>query len=102
MFLIVAREPAADAPYWPRRRWFAAIDALVWSVMWVVVIANIPAPLGLLGAVGTAFAVLAALSRLHRAFWNTDRYRFTAWRWGRVVLAMVLIGWVLKLSLLWL
>ena len=58
MFLIVAREPAADAPYWPGRRWFAAIDALVWPVMWVVVIANIPAPVGVVGAVGTAFAVL--------------------------------------------
>ena len=100
MFLIVAREPAADVAYWPGRRWFAAIDALVWPVMWVVVIANIPAPVGLVGAVGTAFAVLAALSHLHRAVWNNHRYRFTVWRWGRLVLAMALFGWVVKLSLL--
>ena len=100
MFLIVAREPAADAPYWPGRRWIAAIDALVWPVMWVVVIANIPVPVGVVGAVGTAFAVLTALSRLHRAVWDNHRYRFTAWRWGRLVLAMALFGWVVKLSLL--
>ena len=100
MFLIVAREPAADVPYWPGRRWFAAIDALAWPVMWVVVIANIPAPVGVVGAVVTAFAVLAALSRLHRAVWNNQRYQFTTWRWGRLVLAMALFGWVMKLSLL--
>ena len=102
MFLIVAREPEADAPYWPGRRWIAAIDGLVWPVMWVVVIANIPAPVGVVGAVGTAFALLAALRRLHRAVWNNQRYRFTTWRWGRPVVIMVLIGWVLKLSLFWL
>ena len=100
MFLIVAREPAADAPYWPGRRWIAAIDALVWPAMWAVLIANIPAPVGVVGAVGTAFAVLAALSRLHRAVWNKHRYRFTAWRWGRLLFAMSVFGCVMKLLLL--
>ena len=45
-----------------------------------------------------ALALLCALGRLHRALCLNHRYRFTTWRLGRVVAAL-LMGMVLKLML---
>ena len=101
MFLVVARAPPPDVPYWPGRRWFAAIDALAWPASWVMVIAKVPAPVGLFGAVAITWAVFTALSRLQRALWSNHRYRFTTWRWGRLGLALIVFGGVMKLALLW-
>lgn len=97
MFFVVARAPPPDAADWPGRRWLAAVDALAWPAMWVGLIAHVPAPVGLVGPVATAWAVFAALGRLHRALWRNHRYRFTTWRWGRVVFALLVFGWVMKL-----
>lgn len=99
MWLLVAREPRPDAPYWPGRRLLAAVDAALWPLMWVVVFRHVPEPVGLVGPFGSALAVLFALRRLHRAVWVNHRYWFTTWRWGRVVAAMLLTGVVLKLTL---
>ena len=99
MFLVFARAPPPDAPYWPGRRWLAAIDAMAWPALWVMLIARVPAPVGLFGAVVVAWMVFLALNRLQRALWANHRYRFTTWRWGRLALALLLFGWVLKLSL---
>jgi hypothetical protein len=52
----------------------------------------------LVGPVITATAALLATLRLHRAVWANERYWFTTWRWGKVALAMLLMGWVLKLT----
>ena len=101
MFLVFAREPPPDVPYWPGRRWFAAIDALAWPALWVMVIAKVPAPVGLFGAVAITWAVLVSLTRLRRALSCNHRYRFTTWRWGRLGLALIVFGGVLKISLLW-
>ena len=38
MWLLVAREPRPDAPDWPGRRLLAAIDAVAWPLMWVLLI----------------------------------------------------------------
>jgi hypothetical protein len=43
--------------------------------------------------------VLVAFRRLHRALWVNHRYYFTTWRWGKVVAAMLVMGWVMKLSM---
>ncbi len=48
--------------------------------------------MGLLGPFVTALAVLLALGCLHRALWGNHRYRFTTWRWGRVLAAILLVG----------
>lgn len=98
MWLLVAREPAPDAPYWPGRRWLAAIDAIAWPVAWMMLIQTIPGPLGIVGPVVAALVALAGVGRLHRALWVNHRYRFTTWRWGRVLAAMVLLGYFLKLG----
>jgi hypothetical protein len=44
-------------------------------------------------------ALLCSLSRLHRALWVNHRYRFTTWRWGRALAALLLVGAVMKLML---
>ena len=49
MWLLVAREPTPDAPYWPGRRLLAAVDAAVWPLLWVLVFSHAPKPVGLIG-----------------------------------------------------
>lgn len=100
MWLLIAREPIADLPYWPGRRWLAAVDALVWPAMWVLMFSHAPKPVGIVGPFVASVALLAASSRLHRALCLNHRYRFTAWRWGRIAAAMLLMGSVMKLMLL--
>ena len=100
MWLLVAREPPPDAPYWPGRRLLAAVDAAVWPLLWMMLVSHAPNPVGLVRPVVMAVALLCALSRLHRALWLNHRYRFTTWRWGRIAAALVLVGAVLKLTML--
>ena len=52
MWQLVAREPRPDAPEWPGRRLLAAVDAVVWPLMWVLLIQHAPQPLGLIGLAG--------------------------------------------------
>jgi len=99
MWLLFARASPPDAPYWPGRRLLAAVDAAVWPLLWMVVFSHAPKHAGLVGPFVVAVALLCALGRLHRALWLNHRYRFTAWRWGRVVAALLLMGVVLKLTL---
>lgn len=99
MWLLVAREPRPDARYWSGRRWFAAMDAVVWPLVVVLLVQLAPKPVGIVGPMVLALAVLCALGRLHRAIWINHRYWFTTLRWGRMVLALMVVGWVLKLTL---
>lgn len=96
MWLLYARAPAPDAPYWPGRRWLAGVDAIAWPLLWVLVVGHAPKPVGLVGPFVMAIALLCALGRLHRALWENHRYRFTTWRWGRVAAALLVIGVVMK------
>jgi len=99
MWLLVAREPRPDAPDWPGRRLLAAVDAVVWPLLWVWVIRHAPEPVGLVEPFVTAMAVLFGLVRLHRALWVNHRYWFTTWRWGRVAAALLVVGAVLKVTM---
>ena len=40
------------------------------------------------------------IGRLNRALWVNSRYLLITWRWGRIVAALLLMGWVMKLTLL--
>jgi len=100
MWLLIAREPRPDAPFWLGRHLLAAIDAVVWPALWVLLIRQVPEPVGVVGPFFTAVAVLSALGRLHRAVWVNHRYWFTTWRWAKIFIAMVVLGMVLKLALL--
>ena len=99
MWLLVAREPQPDAPDWPGRRMLAAVDAVVWPLLWVLLVQHLPEPVGLVGPFVTAMAVLLGLGRLHRAMWVNQCYWFTTWRWGKAMAAMLLIGAVLKVTM---
>jgi hypothetical protein len=99
MWLLVAREPKPDVPYWPGRRLLAAVDAAGWPLLWLLVFNHAPKPVGIVGPLVAAVALLSALERLHRALWVNHRYRFTTWRWGRIAAALLLVGAVLKLTL---
>jgi hypothetical protein len=99
MWLLVAREPRPDASDWPGRRLLAAVDAVAWPLMWVLVMRQVPQSVGLVGPLVTALAVLLGLRRLHRALWVNHRYWFTTWRWAKVAAAMLLVGVVLKLAM---
>ena len=99
MWLVVAREPKPDAPYWPGRRLLAAVDATVWPLLWVLVFSHAPKPVGLVGPFVAAVALLCALGRLHRALWANHRYWFTTWRWGRIAMLLLLMGLVLRLAM---
>jgi hypothetical protein len=99
MWLLVAREPLPDSPYWPGRNLLAAVDAVVWPILWVLLIAQVPPPVGLVGPFISAVALLCALGRLHRALRVNHRYRFTTWRWGRIAAGFIVAGLVMKAML---
>lgn len=96
MWLLFAREPRPDAPHWPGRRVLAAVDAAIWPLLWVAVLAQAPRPVGVVGPVVATFALLSAWVRLRRALRINHRYRFTTWRWGRVAAALLLMGVLLR------
>ena len=96
MWVMFMRASTPDYPYWPGRQWLAAVDAVVWPATWVFAVSHAPAPLGIVGPVVAAAAVLSAIGRLHRAMFATHRYRFTTWRWGRLAVASLLLGLLLK------
>ena len=101
MWIMFARAPAPDVAYWPGRRWLAAMDAVAWPAIVFALLLRVPGATGVvLPVVGVAFG-WAALARLHTAVWANHRYRFTTWRWGRIVLMLLVVGLAIKLALAW-
>jgi hypothetical protein len=98
MWILMARAPAPDVPYWPGRRWIAGLDALGWPLAGVLLLADAPMPTGSTGLTWVASATWCALGRVHRALWAKHRHRFMTWRWGRAAAALLLIGFVPKMS----
>ena len=96
MWMLFARAPPPDAPYWSGRRWFAAVDAVAWPALWIFLLNHVSASGGLVGAVVIAVTALVALRRLCTALWSNHRYRFTTWRWGKLLAMLLLIGWIVK------
>lgn len=100
MILWIVREPRPDAAWWPGRRLLAVVDAVIWPLMWVWLVRHLPVPVGLVGPFVISVAALSALARTHQAVWWNHRYRFTTWRWGKVLGTLLLTGFVMKLALL--
>lgn len=99
MWLILTRAPLPDAPYWPGRRLLALADAVAWPAAWSALVMQFPQPAGIVGPTVIALAALSAVGRVHRAAWQNHRYHFTTWRWGRILVGLVLIGLVLKATM---
>ena len=98
MLIVIARAPQPDAPHWPGRTGLAVIDAVAWPLFWIVLLRHVPVSTGTVGPVGCALAALGAIVRLQRALRMNHRYRFTTWRWGKVLASLLLVGEVLKLA----
>ena len=96
MWLVLTRAPLPDAPYWPGRRLLALADAVAWPAVWIALATQFPQPAGIVGPMVIALAVLSTIGRVLRAAWQNHRYHFTTWRWGRLVVGLLLIGFVLK------
>lgn len=77
----------------------AALDALLWPMFAVLLLAQVPGAPGVLKPVLGSVALLAALHRLHVAWFRNHRYRFTTWWLARVLVVLLLIGVVLKVAL---
>lgn len=99
MWLLFARAPPPVAPYWPGRRWLAAIDAVAWPVLVCVGLAQLASSDGLLSAFAMALSALSAARRLFTALLANHRYHFTAWRLVRTLAWMLAVGALLKLAL---
>ena len=97
MWILFPRAPVPDAAYWPGRRLLAALDALLWPGVWLVVIFCGPFETGIVGTVAAFCLLVAACARLQRALVRNERYRFTAWRWGPWVAIALGIGVFTKL-----
>jgi len=52
-------------------------------------------------ASAAALTILATCGahRLRRALWLNHRYRFTTWRWGKLMAALVFYGLLLRMFL---
>lgn len=99
MWVLFARAPLPDAPYWPGRRWLAAVDAVAWPAAAWSVLSHVPGEGGLVLVLVMALTVVSAARRLFRALLANHRYHFTTWRWGRVLAWMTVTGALLKLGL---
>ena len=97
MWVLFTRIPRPDAAYWPGRRWLAALDAVAWPAAWALVVARAPMSMGIVGKMVIACATLCAVRRLQQALLRTERFRFTTWRWGRVLAVLLLLGLMTKL-----
>ena len=96
MWIAIARIPPPDAAYWPGRRLLGVVDAIIWPALWFGAIQALPVRTGLMGTVIQAFLIMFALRRAYLAvFWN-ERYRFTTWRWGKALVALVALGALIK------
>lgn len=102
MWIVWMRAPQPDAPYWQGRRTLAALDAVVWPLAWVAIVATqLPQHGGLFGAVIMALLVMAACARLNTALGDNHRYRFTTWRWGCWLAKLWAFMTLVKLLLAW-
>lgn len=99
MFLLYARTPMPDLPYWPGRRLLATLDAVAWPVAWLVVIAQFAHPTGIAGAVAVALLMLFAMRRVFVALWRNHRYQFATLRWGRAAVFLLAFGLIVQFVL---
>lgn len=74
------------------------LDAVAWPLLAVLIVFQSRVPLGVVGSVLAVAAFALSVARLRRAIWLNHRYRFTTWRWGGVVLGLMLLGATLKVA----
>jgi hypothetical protein len=100
MWLVIAQRPRPAMPHWPGRRRLAAVDAVIWPAFWIVMLwrLRLEVPMGVTGPVLMAVLALSALSRFRRAVFDNADYRFTTWRWGKVLGGLLLVSGFIQLT----
>lgn len=98
MFVVIAREPTPDAAYWPGRRLLAAMDAVVWPIVGVLLVLQMPTTPSLLQP-AAAVATLWGILRVLTAVFENHRYRFTTWFAAKVLALLLVVGLAMKLVL---
>lgn len=98
MFVWIAREPRPDAPCWAGRRVLAALDAVAWPLLGLVLIHWVPGAGSLVRPAGVILG-LWALLRLHGAVFVNHRYWFTTWLAMRLVALLWAVGILVKLAM---
>ena len=96
LVFFMPRPGRPDAAYWPGRRALAALDAVAWPALWIVVLLHAPFDAGLIGQVIVALAIVSAVQRLHRALWMNERYWFTTYRWGMPLVMLAFVALAMK------
>ena len=99
MWLLIPRRVRPVMTYWPGRRVLAAIDALFWPAVWLVLLMRVEVPMGVTRPVFMAVLAMSAVSRLWRATFDNSDYTFTTWRWGKVLGGLLLVSWFIQLTL---
>lgn len=99
MWILLTRAQAPDAMAWPGRRPLAVLDAIAWPAAWMGILEQAGLLQGIVGAALVAWGAVAACSRVRSALWVNHRYRFTTWRWGRVVGMLMALAIALKWTL---
>jgi hypothetical protein len=97
MWLLYARAPLPDAPYWPGRRPLALLDALGWPGLIAAMVGSLSMQTGIVGSLTLALCVLFGVRRGVRALWHNERYQFTTWRCGLPLAVLLAVGAALKL-----
>ena len=98
MWVLYARSPTPDIPYWQGRRPLALLDALLWPGLIAAFVVDATVETGAVGLVVMAMCTLFAVRRCARALWHNERYRFTTWRLGVPLVALMAVSAVLKLA----
>lgn len=97
MWLLYARAPFPNAPYWPGRRLVALLDAVLWPGLIAAMVSGSALPTGIVGPLTLALCALFAARRCVRAVWHNEQYHFTTWRCGVPLAALLFLGAALKL-----
>lgn len=100
VIVVFVRGEAPLVTVWPGRRWLAALDALLWPAVPLVLLLHIGGRPGIVGAVGLVMLGGWALRRLHRALARNERYQFTSWVWGRWLVLVLGLGLALRWAVL--
>jgi hypothetical protein len=73
MWVLYARAPAPNLPYWHGRRWLALLDAAMWPALLAFHVVNIPLNAGVVGPVALAMcAFIGAYSTPSRTPFRSD------------------------------
>jgi hypothetical protein len=74
------------------------LDAALWPALLAFNAVTFPLNTGVVGPVALAMCAFIALRGCARALWRNEQYRFTTWRFGAPVGALLALGILLKFT----